>query len=118
MFEGFKRQMIDVGEAKAPTNPSFRVVDVQVVDAGEVGHEASLQLTSGRDGREFYFHRRLWQVTTVASAGSSIPDRGEELEQRRKRRGQRRDLSGRTSTAAPFGDSEATIERSVCRSVL
>lgn len=58
--------MIDVGEAKAPTNPSFRVVDVQVVDAGEVGHEASLQLTSGRDGREFYLHTdasgrsRLW----------------------------------------------------------
>lgn len=72
---------IDAGEAKAPRNPSFRQVKVEVVDAKGVGHEATLTLTSERDGREFYFHTdaagrtRLWlrpglQFRIVATSSS------------------------------------------------
>jgi hypothetical protein len=57
---------LDVGDVKAPHAGSFRSVDVEVVDPHGMGREAALLLTSGRDGREFFFHidatgrTRLW----------------------------------------------------------
>lgn len=46
---------LDLGDVKAPPRPSFRKVEVRIVDAAGVGHHAGLLLTSDRDDRERYF---------------------------------------------------------------